>query len=75
MVAKDREGPHKGPSVGLQLSRGYIDLCKESALEPRKGKADFEPLEDGGVHEEEGFFGVRTIVHTHGNAFPTRQNL
>ena len=75
MVAKDREGPHKGLTVGMQLGRGHVELCKESALEPRKGKADSEPLEDDGVQEEEGFFRIRTIVRTHRNAFPTRQNL
>jgi len=52
MVAKDREGSHKGPAVGMKLGRGNVHLCDESALEPRKGEAEFEPLEDGGVHEE-----------------------
>jgi len=75
MVAKDREGPHKGPAVGMQLGKGHVDHCKESTLEPREGKVEPEPLEDGVVHEEEGFFRIRMIVHTHRNAFPTRHNL
>jgi len=75
MVAKDRKGPRKGPTVRVQLGRGHVDLGKEGALDPHKGKAELEPLEDGGVHEEEGFFGVCTIVSTHGKTFPTRQNL
>jgi len=56
MVAKDSESPHKGPVVRVQLGRGHVDLSKESALEPRKGKAELESLEDGGVHEEGGLF-------------------
>jgi len=75
MVAEDREGLQKGPTIGMQLGRGHVDLCKKSTLETREGKAESEPLEDGGVHEEERFFRIRTIVHTHRNAFPTRKSL
>jgi len=75
MVAKDTESPHKGPAVRVQMGKGHVDLSKESALEPRKGKAELDLLEDGDVHEEEGLFGVRAIARAHENASHTRQNL
>jgi len=36
VIAQDTEGPHKGLTVGMQLGRGHVDLCKQRALEPRK---------------------------------------
>jgi len=73
MVSKDREEPYKGPAIRMQMSKGHVDLCKKRALEPRKGEAESEPLENCGVHEKERLVRIRAIVSTHGNAYPTRQ--
>jgi len=40
MVAEDCEGPHKGPTVRVQLGRGHIELCEENALEPQEGEVE-----------------------------------
>jgi len=68
VVAKDS----KGPTVGMQLSRGHVNFSKECAHGPRKWQAKLDPLEDCGAHEEEGFFRVRAIIDAYGFAFPTR---
>jgi len=75
MVAKDREGQYKGTTVRMQLRRGHVDLCKKSALEPRKGEAEFESLENCGVHEKEGLVKICAIISTHRYTCPTRQNI
>ena len=62
----------RGSAVRMQLGRGHIDLSQECALKPHEWKAKLEPCKDGGVHEEEGFFGVCAIVDAHGFTFPTR---
>jgi len=75
VVTKDGEGLYKGPVVGVQLGRGHVDLSYESMLGSRERKAKFEPLKGGGIHEEEGFFGGRAVVDTHGFTLLTGQNL
>jgi len=72
MVTEDYEGSHKSPVVKVQLGRGHIDLCEESALEPREGKAESELLENGNVNEEERLVRIRAIINTYGDAFPAR---
>jgi len=57
-----------------QLGRGHVNFCKECALEPREWQAGLDPLEYGGVHEEEGFFKACAIIDAHGFTFPTRPN-
>jgi len=61
-----------GPAIGVQLDRGHVNLCKERKLEPREWQAELDPLEDGGVHEEEEFFGACAIVNEYGFTFLTR---
>jgi len=61
MVAKDGKGPDEGPAVGMQLGRGNVNFSKERALEPREWQVKLDPLEDCGVHKEEGFFEACTI--------------
>jgi len=75
VVAKDCEDSYECPAVRMQLGRGHFDLCKKSTLEPREGNAEFEPLEDSGIHKEEGLVKVRTIISANGNAFLARHNL
>jgi len=65
VVTEEGKGLYKGPAVGVQLGRGHVDLIQESALEPPERKAKLEPLKGGGIHEEEGFFGVRAVVDAH----------
>jgi len=55
VVAEKGEGMHKGLAVRVQLGRGHVDFGQKSALEPRERKAKLVPLEDSGVHKEEGF--------------------
>jgi len=62
----------KGPTIGMQLGRGHIDLNQKCALEPREWKAKLEPFKGGRVHEEKGVFGVRAVIDAHGFTFPTR---
>jgi len=75
VVAEYGEGPHKGPTFGMQLGKGHIELSQESTLEPRERKMKLEPLEVSCVHEEERFFGVRAVIDAHEFALPTRPNL
>ena len=62
VVAQDGKGPNEGPTVGMQLGRGHVNFGKECALEPCEWQAKLDPLEDCGVHEEEGFF---EVLHDH----------
>jgi len=57
---------------GVQLGRGHDNLCEECALLPREWQPELDPLEDCGVHEEEGFFKAYSIIDTYGFAFRTR---
>jgi len=38
MVAQYRDGPHEGPTVGLQLGGGHVDLRQQRPFETSKGK-------------------------------------
>jgi len=33
VAAKDREGPNEGPTIGMQLGRGHIELCEQLSFE------------------------------------------
>jgi len=75
VIAQNVEGPYEGPTVGMQLGRGHVDLCEQRALEPRKWQAKLDPLEDGRIHEEEmASSWVGVIVSAHRFTFLTRQN-
>jgi len=65
----------KGPTVGMQLGRGHIDLIQKCTFEPREWKAKLEPLKGGCIHEEKGVFGVCVVINANGFTFPTRPNL
>ena len=72
VVVQDSRRSNEGPTVGMQLGRGHVNFSEESALESREWQAELDPLEDCGVHEEEGLFRACVIVDSYGFAFPTR---
>jgi len=72
VVAQNGKGLNEGLAVGMQLGRGHVNFGKERALEPREWKAKLDPLEDCGVHEEDGFFRVGAIIDAYRFTFPTR---
>ena len=75
VVKEYRKGPHEGPTIGMQLGRGHIDLSQESTLEPRERKAKLGPPEDSCVHKKEGSLRACTVVNAHWLTLFARQNL
>ena len=68
MIVENCEGPHKGPAVRVQLGRSHVDLCEESQFEPREGKAESRPLENGSVHKEERLVRIHPIISAYGDS-------
>ena len=74
VIAKDGEGPHKGPAVGMQLGRGNVYFGQQLPLVAGKGKALSNTLKDRLIEEEEGFSLVGTVFYAHGFALRTGAN-
>ena len=75
MIAQNCEGPHKGPTVRMQLGRGHVDLCEESPFKTREGEAESESFEDVSVREKERLVRVRLIISAYRDSCLARKDL
>ena len=62
-VAKG-EGPDEGPAVGMQLSRGHVELRKLLPLKTVEGESLTDALEHRLVKEKEWLPLIRAIINT-----------
>ena len=74
MVAHNRESPHEGQTVGMQLGRGHVNFCQQRLLKAGEGEAQLYTFEDSLVEEEEGLPLVSPVINTYGFALSTGSN-
>ena len=74
VVAQYGEGPHEGPTVGMLLGGGHVDLHQQHPLEAGEGETQLDPFKDGLVKEEEGLSFIGPIVGAHWFTLSTGAN-
>jgi len=74
VVAQYSERPHEGPTVGMQLGGGHVDLRQQCPLEVSEWEAEFDPFKNGEVKEEDRLSFVGPVINAHGFALRTRTN-